>query len=335
MKKILPVDITQFINEVAMLLQSGLSIEKALKIVQIEQDKSAMDKLIGDIQTNLADGMSLADSWAKYPQYFEPFLVESLKQGENLAIRLAQIAQYREKMEENEMDLIHEMEFPMAYLMSVFTIFVIISSILLIYVMPVFMEMFDAFGIQLPAATEFLFIFSDFVLYYWWIILSGGLSLGILLRLKWQTVKLYLPLFGRFYQKLALVRCLHTLAFTLSQKVPLSKAFEAAAQVVNNSVYAKLLQQASQKMLSSSTLPDTLSPFFTKKVFHVMMIGTHTNQFEKLLTKLADLYTKQLHQMIGPIVRKYQLIGIILIAVLVGIFVISMYLPIFMMGQGL
>jgi len=325
MKKILPVEISQFISELAILLESGISIDNALEIVQQEQEKPAMYKLITDIQSKLANGMSLADTWAKYPQYFEPFLVEQLKQGENLATTLAKIAEYRETMEASEIDLIKEMEFPLAYLMTVVVIFLMVS----IYVIPVFADMYEAFGFHLPALTEFFIALSEFIVRYWWLILGCGLGLGMLLRLKWDKVKLYLPLLGDFHHKLALVRCLRTCAFMLSQKAPLPKAFEAAAQAVNNSVYAKLLQQVSQQQMDTKALPS----FFPKKVIHVMAIGRHTNQFDKLLIKLADIYTKQLYQMIAPIVRKYYLIGIILLALIVGIFVISMYLPIFFMAR--
>ncbi len=333
MKKILPVDVTQLISELAMLLEGGISINNALEIVQQEQEKAAMYKLIGDIQTNLAKGMSLADSWAKYPQYFAPFLVEMLRQSQNLATTLAQIAEYRESIEESEMDLVQEMEYPFSYLMIVVVVLLAISSLLLTYVTPIFADMFYAFGAALPIPTQFIIDISDFVISYWWLMLGCGLGLGVLLWFKRQTVKLYIPLFGHFYHKLALVRCLRTCAFMLSHKAPLPKAFEAAAQAVNNSVYAKLLRQASQEMRTGTRLPKELASIFPKKVIHAMTIGTHTNQFDKLLVKLADVYTKQLYQMIAPIVRKYNLVGIVVIAALVGIFVIAMYMPIFLMGS--
>jgi type IV pilus assembly protein PilC len=258
MNKILPIDVTQLISELAMLLESGISTAQALKIVQQGQEKPAMHKLIGAIQTDIENGMSLAESWSKYPQYFEPFLTERLRQNENQTITLAQIADYRETMDESEMDLIQEMGYPFGYLIIVTVAVLIVSTILLNFVIPVFADMFKSSGSELPAQTLFFIKLSDLLIANWWLILGGALSLGLLLWIKWQSVKLYIPLFGRFYQKIALVRCLRTCAFMLSHKVPLDKAFEAAAQSVNNSVYAKLLKQVSEQITTGTRLPNAL-----------------------------------------------------------------------------
>jgi type IV pilus assembly protein PilC len=157
--------------------------------------------------------MSLADSWSQYPQYFEPFLTdENENENENLGLILAQIAEYREIMEESGINLIQKMGHPFAYLTGVS----IAVSITLFYVIPIFADMFYSFGVDLPAQTRFFISISDWLVANDWLILSGVLGLGALLWIKWQSVKLYIPLFGRFYRKIALVRSLRTCAFMIS-----------------------------------------------------------------------------------------------------------------------
>jgi type IV pilus assembly protein PilC len=333
MNKILPVDITQFLSELAMLMESGISINQALEIVQIGQEKLAMQKLIAAIQADIHNGINLADSWAKYPQYFEPFLVENLRKK---VISLSQIAEYRESLNEPENDLTQELRYSLNYLMVMTILFLAISSLLLIYVIPAFSMMYHEIGASLPIITVFVINISDFCVNYKWFILSGLFGFALLLRFQWHTVKLYFPLLGDFYHKIALIRFLRTCAFMLSQQASLAKAFEAAAQAVNNPSYANSLKQVSQQVTTGSiSLTNALTQhaFFPKKVIHATIIGTQTNQLEKLLVKLADVYTKQLYQLIKPIIKIYNFVGIILIAILIGIFVIAMYMPIFVMGS--
>lgn len=332
MKPILSIDITQFISELALLMETGISIKKALEIVQIEPEKPAMYKLIAAIQADIQNGMELADSWAKYPQYFEPFLVDSLR---NQAITLSQFAAYRESLTEPENDLIQELRYSLSYFMVMTLLFLAISSLLLIYVIPSFSMMYHEIGASLPIITIFVINISDFCVEYRWLILLLLLGLGLLLRFQWYRVKLYLPLFGDFYHKVALTRCLRTCAFMLSQRASLAKAFDAAAQAVSNPIYAKVLQQVSQQIMTGTSLINALTQqaFFPKKLIHTTVIGLQTNQLEKLLLKLADVYTKQLCQLIKPIIKIYNFVGIIFIAIIIGIFVIAMYMPIFMIGS--
>jgi type IV pilus assembly protein PilC len=309
--------------------------------------------------------MSLADSWSQYPQYFEHFLTDMLRQNENenqnqnQAIILAKIAEYRETMEESEMDLIQGMGYPFAYLAIVSIVVLIVSTILLLYVIPVFADLFYSFGTKLPAPTLDFINFSDWLIANHWLILGTALGLGALLWIKWQSVFSTevlavgnaktsvekMPLFGRFYHQIALVRSLRTCAFmishqTLSEKSEksekLEKAFDAAAQAVNNSVYAKLLKQVSQEISTGTSLSDALAmkkAFFPKKVLHATAVGIQSNQLDKLLTRVADVYTKQLYQMIGLIVKTYNFVGLILLASIVGAVLVAMYLPILSMGS--
>jgi type IV pilus assembly protein PilC len=187
MKKIVPVDVTELISELAMLLKSGISPAQALKIVQQGQEKPAMHKLIGDMQADIETSMSLADCWSKYPQYFEPFLTDMLRKNENenqnQATTLAKIAEYRETMEESEMDLIQGMGYPFAYLALVSVVVLIVSTILLLYVLPVFADLFS-FGADLPAPTLDFINFSDWLIANQWLILGTALGLGALLWIK-------------------------------------------------------------------------------------------------------------------------------------------------------
>jgi len=335
------INITEFIGELALLLESGISCSDALKIVQPGQEKPQIRKLIGNILNDVENGMSLADSFAKYPRYFEPFLVEMLhsEEGEeqNQTATLANIAKYRESMEVDSIDLTKKIAFSSIYFLALLFIMVILTTVLLVYVVPVFAGMFSSFGGELPSLTQLIINISNFFIAYWLFIVAGILILGGLIWAGWQNVTLYIPLFGHLYHKIALVRLLRTCAFMLSEGAPLTKAFAAAAQMANNSIYAKQLHQVSQQVAEGKPLPDALQEksIFPKKIIQMATVGIQTNKLDKLFAKMADIYTKQLHQSIEPIIKVYTLLFTILIGLIVGFLVVSMYLPIFTMGESI
>jgi type IV pilus assembly protein PilC len=335
------VNITDFIGELALLLESGISCGDALKIVQQEQENPAMQKLIAAIITDIENDMSLADSFAKYPHYFEPFLVEMLQSGGNeepkQTATLVKIAKYREYMDVDAADLTKKIAYSSTYILFLFLVFFALTTILIVYVVPVFADMFSSFGGELPGLTQFVVDLSDFFVASWLFIMGGMLIVGGLIWMKWwQTVTLYIPLFGRLYRKIALIRGLRTCAFMLSEGASSAKAFAAAAQIVNNPVYAKQLSQVSQQVAEGMSLSSALHDAhlaFPKKIVHAAAVGTQTDKLDKLLAKLADFYTKQLHQATEPTIKIYTFLLTLFIGIILGLFVISMYMPIFSMGD--
>ena len=329
------VNTTEFIGELASLLESGISSSDALKIVQQGQEKPAMQKLISAIIADVENDMSLADSFAQYPQYFEPFIVEMLQGEQNQTATLMKIVKYRESMDVDAVELTKKIAFSSIYSLFLLFVFFILTTILLVYVVPVFTDMFESFGGELPGLTQLAVNLSDFFVAFWLFIIGTLFILGVLIWMKWQTVTLYIPLFGKLYRKIALIRSLRTCAFMLSEGASTAKAFAAAAQAVNHPTYAKLLNQVSQQIAKGINLPEALRAYsiFPKKIVYTALVGTKTNKLDKLFVKLADFYTKQLQQAIELTIRSYTLLLTILIGVIAGLLVISMYMPIFSMGS--
>jgi len=331
------INLTEFISELALLLESGISCRDALKIIQPGLEQSEARKLIGNILTDVENGVSLADSFAKYPRYFESFFVDMLrreKEEQNQIAILANMAQYRESMEIDAFDLTKKIASSSLYFVTLLVIFIILTTTALVYVVPVFADMFSSFGGELPGLTQFIINLSDFVNAYWLFIVVGVFILGGLIWAKWQNVTLYIPLFGRLYHKIALVRFLRTCAFMLSEGASLPTALAAAAQMVNNTLYAKHLFYVHEQLSKGKSLPDALQEksIFPKKIIQMATIGIQTNKLDKLFAKMADIYAKQLQQSIEPIIKIYNLLFTLLIGCLVGLLVISLYLPIFTMG---
>ncbi|MFK5969361.1 MAG: type II secretion system F family protein [Candidatus Marithrix sp.] len=327
MATITSVNITDFISELALLLESGISCNEALKIIR--QENSVLQKLIDKISADLENGSSLADSFAKYPQYFEPFLVDLIQ--DNGETNLTKIAQYRETLDVDATALTKKILMSSAYLISLVCITIIIISLSLIYVVPVFANMFTSFGGELPGLTQSVMNLSSFFVANWLFITIGIIIFCGLILMNWQLLTLYIPPFNGLYRKIIWIRCLRTWSFMLSEGTSMSQAIAASAQIVRNSVYTKRLTNISQQ----DDITAALTGYFPEKIIHAILVGQRTNKLDILLAKLADYYTKQLNIAIEPAIKIYTLFLIMIIGSIIGILIISMYLPIFTMGGQL
>ncbi|NJO15052.1 MAG: type II secretion system F family protein [Thioploca sp.] len=341
--RIIATDITDLLSQLALLQESGISSHEALQVIQEGQEKRDLQRLIATIQTDLHQGQTLAESLAKYPQYIEPFLVAALQQGEQQDRQLAvlnNMVEYRESI--SVFNLTGELKRLLIYPATVLFITLLLAIIMLVYVIPVFADMFKSFGGELPILTTFFIDLSDWAVANWLsvVIILVGIRIYIWIANKRKSrliawVQLHLPLLGKLHRTIAIIRFLRACAFMLSAKMPLDKVISASVQAVDNSIYAAALTQISQQIIAGTPLTDALGkhPIFPKKVIQVTRVGIKTNQLDKLFIKLAEIYTKQTLKMIEPTIRVLNVFNIIILATIIGSVVIALYLPIFSMGS--
>jgi len=336
MARIPTTDLTQFLSELALLLQSQISVADALQIVQQSQDNLALYQLIETLHAQVESGSSLADSCAKHPQYFEPFWVDLLRQADSQPAKLLQIATYRRQIETGTAYLNGKLLAALSYFSVVFSISLLLLIIMLIYVIPAFDDLFANFGSELPIPTRWLVTFSNCFVAYLWPILAGSLLLIWFFWYQYQRILLYWPLIGRLYHRLAWITILRTWALMLStHSNNLTQTLLASAQIVKNPHYAKLLQQLSEQVEAGISLSDALlkQRQWPAKIIHTVIIGTQTNQLATLLEPLAEIYHYQVEQLLEPTMKLFNLMIIILLGLLVGTIVIAVYLPIFKIGE--
>ena len=343
--KIMATDITDLLSQLALLQESGISSHEALQVIQEGQEKRDMQRLIAAIQTDLHQGQTLAESLVKYPQYIEPFLVVALRQGEQQdrqLIVLNDMVEYRESI--SVFNLTGELKRLLIYPATVLFIALLLMTIMIIYVIPVFADMFKSFGGDLPALTTFFISLSDWAVANWMVggvsLLGIGIYIWIANKRKSRLiawVQLHFPLLGKLYHAIAIIRFLRACAFMLSAKMPLDKVISASVQAVDNSIYAAALTQISQQVIAGTPLTDALRKhsIFPKKVIQVTSVGIKINQLDKLFTKLAEIYTKQTIRMIEPTIWALKVFNTVILATIIGSIAGALYLPIFSMGAAI
>jgi type IV pilus assembly protein PilC len=283
MRNIPASDITQFLSELATLLQSNHSCQEALTIIQYGQDNRALLQFITTVHSNVKQGISLADSLAKYPQYLEPFLVTMLRDEENLVTTLFKIVEYREAIAVSTTDLAHRLRTSLNYFWTV------VVPLLFLFITLVFIIVVGDF----PSKSAL------------WLFSGSALIVGGWLWIQRQSVTLHVPLLGRLYRKMVLVRFLRTCAFMLSNNASLVEALQASAQAVHHPTYARYLRQLTDQVIAGTTLAEALlkQPAFPAEVAHAEAMGTQAHQLEKWFINLAEVYTQQLHQAIEHTIK--------------------------------
>jgi len=344
-KKILATDITELLNHLAILLESGISSSEALHILQQDEEKPALQQLMHQIQKDLDAGSHLADSLAKHPRYFEDFIVDLVRGGEQrdqLIAVLNDVVRYRESIE--CFDLTSHIKNSFVYPMALLVVILLIISIFLIYIIPVVADMYASFAGDLPALTQFIVQLSNFFVANWIIVLVIILLLGSYVQREYRKrswvgawIELHVPVFGRLFRYIIVIHCLRTVVLMLSYKATVAQAIAIAAKTVNNPIYAKALYRISQQVADGSALTESLAQhrIFPKKMVQAAIVGNKSDRLNELFAKLADIYTKQVQRASKPATQVLSLFFIILLGIIIGILIVGLYLPIFKMGEAI
>jgi type IV pilus assembly protein PilC len=197
MRKISASDITLFLSELAMLLQSNHSCQEALKIIQHGLENQALSQLIVTVHSDVEQGLSLADSLAKYPQYVEPFLVAMLRDEEKLATTLFNIAEYREAMAVSTTHLAHRLRTSLNYFWAVLPILLILMApLLFLFITLVFAVVTKIVVGSFPSVDQSALTLSEVFVTYWWLFSGSALIVGGWLWIQRHSVSLHIPLLG-------------------------------------------------------------------------------------------------------------------------------------------
>jgi len=334
MAKVVPTNIIEFFDELALLLENNIPLNEALNTLQRHQKNATFSDLIANIQRE-TEKTNLADALAKYPQYFESVIIDLIRshQFSSLAPTIRKIADYYAQMENSTHNLNFKLLSTVSYFLIVIIIFSILNATILIYVIPTFKDIYIDLGGELPLITQWLISISDLFIAYTEVIIASKLIIIAILWWQRERILSYFPFFGRLYQKLALIHFLRTFGFMLSNGTAVKEAMTVAIQTMRYSSYKKSLQQIHAQLTSTTSLAEIAqNSALPAKVIRAMAVGEKAGQLNVLMTKLADIYTKQLNLAIEPAAKTLGVLLVFILGIIIGLFVIATYLPILMMA---
>lgn len=343
-KKITTKDIAIFSRQLATMMSAGVPLVQAFEIVGRGHENPAMQELLLKIKGDIEGGTNLADALARHPAQFDSLFVNLVRAGEQagaLETLLDKIATYKEKTEAIKAKIKKALMYPTAVMVVAF----VVTTILLIFVVPQFEELFKGFGADLPAFTQWLIDISRWLQSYWYI-LFGGIGIVIVgfieinkrspgFRRRRDIVSLKIPVIGELLRKSAIARFARTLATMFAAGVPLVEAMESVAGATGNAVYQEATLKMRDDTSSGTQLQASMraTDLFPNMVVQMVAIGEESGSLEDMLSKVADFYEEEVDNMVDGLSSLLEPLIMAVLGVLVGGLVVGMYLPIFKMGS--
>jgi type IV pilus assembly protein PilC len=341
--KIRPKDIAIFTRQLATMMKAGVPLLQAFDIVGRGNANASVTKLLNDVRTDVETGTSLSSAFRKYPLYFDSLYCNLVEAGEAAGILeglLDRLATYMEKTEAIKSKIKSALMYPIAVVVVAF----IVVTVIMIFVIPAFKEVFTSFGADLPAPTLFVIAMSEFFVAYWWLIFSvigGGLYFfmqawkrNVKVQMFMDRLMLKLPLFGALVFKSVIARWTRTLATMFAAGVPLVEALDSVGGASGNSVYEAATLRIQQEVSTGTSLTAAMTNanVFPSMVLQMCAIGEESGSIDHMLSKAADFYEAEVDDMVAGLSSLMEPVIIVFLGSLIGGIVVAMYLPIFKLG---
>jgi len=337
-------DIALFARQMSTMMSSGVPLLQSFDLVGQGHEKQSFQKLVMEIKADVEAGGTMADGLRKHPQYFDSLFCNLVDAGEQAGILeslLTKLAVYKEKSESMKKKIKSALSYPI----SIMVVAMIVSAILLIYVVPVFSDMFESFGGQLPALTQVVVNMSDFMIANWMYILGGiFIAKTIFTQAKRRSVafqnylerlSLKLPLFGELLTKSAIARFTRTLATMFAAGTPLVEAMDSVAGATGNIVYYEATMKIKSEVSTGIPLAESMRNVgvFPNMCVQMTQIGEESGDIDKMLNKVADYYEEEVDALVEALSAMMEPMIMAFLGVVIGGLVLAMYMPIFSMGD--
>ena len=343
-KKILPADVAIMTRQIATMLGAGVPLVQTIEMIGKGHSNGNMQRLLGDIGNKLQSGIPLSDCLREHPRYFDDLYCDLVSSGEQsgaLETIYDRIATYQEKAEALKSKIKKAMTYPI----SVLVIALIVTSILLIFVVPVFQDIFAGFGAELPAFTLLVIAISEFMQAYWYLGLAGIFIASFLfkkahlnsLRFRDSVDRkiLKIPVIGMLLEKAAVARYAGTLSTTFAAGVPLPDALESAAGASGNAVFRIAILEIRAEVSSGMQMNLAMRNcnIFPDMVIQMVAIGEESGAVDDMLAKVATIYEQQVDDAVDSLTSLLEPMIMAVLGVVIGGLIIAMYLPIFEIGK--
>ncbi len=332
-------DLVIFTRQFATMINAGLPLVQSLDILAKQTENKALADVTRQVVFDVESGHTLADAFSKHPKAFPDLYVNMVAAGEAGGILdtiLLRLATFLEKSDA----LIRKVKGAMVYPAVIFSVAGIAVSVLLIFVIPTFQNMFASVNLELPLPTRIVIGASNLLLHYWWVLIAVavGSFFGIKSyyatadgRKRIDTLMLNFPVLGDLLRKSAVSRFTRTLGTLISSGVSILDGLEITAKTAGNRVIHDAVMESRQSIAGGETIAAPLekSKVFPPMVISMISVGESTGGLDEMLSKIADFYDEEVDVAVSALLSLMEPIMIVVLGVVVGGMVVAMYLPIF------
>ena len=344
-RKLKPRDLSVFCRQFVSILEAGVAMKEALAMLEEQTENKTLKKSIAEVLTNIEKGNSLADAMRGESHVFPPMLINMVEAGEssgNLEMAFSRMAEQFEKEAKLKATVRKATVYPIVLIFACIGVI----GVMLLYVIPIFIDMFKEIDMEMPAFTMFVMGLSEWAGTHVYIIVGAAVAIFAAYQAYYRTeggrknidkIKMKMPLFGQLVVKSNCSRFARTASTLLAAGVPMIDCLDIVSRIVNNIHYSMAIQNAREEVMKGIPLSEPLrdAGIFPPMVYHMTGIGEETGNIEQMLNKLADYYDEEVEITTQTILAAMEPLIIVFMAVVVGSLVIASILPIAAMYEGL
>ncbi len=338
-KKVKLEDLTVFTQQLAAMLEAGLPLVGALEALEEQTEHPVFQIIIRNVKNEVSAGRSFSDACRDYPRAFPNLFVSMVEAGEASG-SLAEILEKTSTYFEETVKLMKQVKGALVYPAVVIGLAIVLVNVLLIFVIPVFAEMFDDFGAELPKPTQMLIGLSDFLQSYIIFLILGMIGIFMLIKRFCATPKgrvikdkviTKLPVIGELIRKVSLSRFCRTYAILMRSGVPILKTLEIVGSAAGNTFVERACKNISKHISAGGQVSEVVAddPYFPPMVKHMTRAGEQTGNVDGMLVKVADFYDAEVDTLVAALTSLMEPLLITFLGVVIGGIVMAMFLPIF------
>lgn len=337
--KINQADIVAFVYKLAGMSSAGLSIIASLESLEQQTENSSLQQVISDIRQSIQTGSSLKDAFSKYEDIFSVFFIGMLEAGESSG-KLSETLTISSVYLEKQLELKRKIKSAFAYPIIVGVMCIIIVIVMMIFVVPVFSNVYRQLHVSLPGPTKCLVLLSVSIKKFWWLILPIAAGFVFLLRklakkrqvkIKLDSYKLRLPIFGKLLKSIVISRFIRTFSILIASGVSLIKSLQIASLVANNSKLAQITEDIQNHVEAGNPIADAFKrhDIFPPIIIQLADSGEQAGSLSEMLGKGVDFLDKDIERAINSLLVKLEPIMTLIMGLIVGFILLGVYLPMF------
>ncbi len=334
-------DLAIFSRQFATMISSGLSLIRALSILQEQTENKKLAEVIDEVRGEVEAGQSLSGAMAEHPKVFPNLFIAMVRAGEAAGM-LDEVLMRIASMFEADVKLRSKIKSAMTYPVIVFIMAIVLTTVMLIFIVPTFESMFTDLGGELPLLTRMLVSASDFITSWAGLITYVVVPAGLWFSYKrirstekgrytLDVIKLRMPVFGPLFHKIAVTRFARNLSTLLAAGVPILQALEITADTVNNGPIAHAVRDVQDSVREGESINGPLSSHevFPPMVVQMIAVGEETGNVDGMLEKISDFYDMEIESTTESLTALMEPLMIGVIGAIVGGMVIALYMPMF------
>lgn len=338
-------DLVIFSRQLSVIVSATIPLVQGLKILINQTESPVLKTVVSEVADDVEGGAKLSAALSRHTNIFSDFFINIIRSGETSG-KLDEVLTYLADQQEKDYDLSSKIRGAMIYPVFIVSGLVIVGALMMIFVIPQLTSILTETGVELPITTKILIATSDFFTNFWWAIAIGFVTLvgGVKMitrteqgKLIWDSMILKLPIFGKLFQKIILVRFSRSLYTLTTGGVALTKSLQIVSDVVGNSVYRRIIRETAEEVEDGNPIATVFlrSKEVPSMVSQMLSLGEKTGRIDEILDKIANFYSREVDNMVTNLVTLMEPLIMLLMGLAVGALVSAIILPIYNLAASL